>query len=48
MAHLPGAVFLYKLRYIVAFGLDEMAILTNPKTTIYRNFYKNTSPGLFD
>ena len=30
-------VFSYKLRYIVCFGLVEMAISTNPKPTIYRN-----------
>ena len=38
-------VFSYKLRYIVGFGLVEMAISTNPKPTIYRNLYENTSPG---
>ena len=31
-----GPVFSYKLRYIVGFGLVEMAISTNPKPTIYR------------
>ena len=35
-------VFSYKLRYIVGFGLVEMAISTNPKPTIYRNLYENT------
>ena len=30
-----GPVFLYKLRYIVGFS-------TNPKPTIYRNWYENT------
>ena len=39
------AVFSYKLRYIVGFGLAEMAISTNPKPTIYRNLYENTGPG---
>ena len=28
-------------RYVVGFGLVEMAILANPKSTIYRNFYVN-------
>ena len=32
-----GPVLSYKLRYIVGFGLVEMAISTNPKPTIYRN-----------
>ena len=41
---LPGAVFSYKLRYIVGFGLVEMVISTNPKPTIYRNLYENTAP----
>ena len=40
-----GAVFSYKLRYIVGFWLGEMAISTNPKPTIYRNLYENTGPG---
>ena len=31
----------FKLRYIVGFGLVEMAISTNPKPTIYRNLYEN-------
>ena len=39
-----GAVFSYKLRYIVGFWLVEMAISTNQKPTIYRNLYKNTAP----
>ena len=43
--HTSGPVFLYKLRYIMGFGLVEMAILTNPKPTIYRNLYENTGPG---
>ena len=30
-----GPIFSYKLRYIVGFGLVEMAISTNPKPTIY-------------
>ena len=38
-----GPVFLYKLRYIVGFGLVEMAISTNPKPAIYRNLYENTA-----
>ena len=40
----PGSVFSYKLRYIVGFGLVEMAISTNPKPTIYRNLHENTRP----
>ena len=40
-----GSVFSYKLRYIVGFGLVEIAISTNPKPTIYRNLYENTGPG---
>ena len=43
---LSGTVFSYKLRYIVGFGLVEMAISTNQKPTIYRNLYENTGPGL--
>ena len=39
---LRGLVLLYKLRYIVGFGLVEMAISTNPKPTIYRDLYENT------
>ena len=31
-----GYVLAYKLRYIVGFGLCEMAISTNPNPTIYR------------
>ena len=41
-----GAVFSYKLRYIVGFWLVEMAISTNQKPTIYRNLYENTGPEL--
>ena len=41
---ISGTVLPYKLRYIVAFGLVEMS--TNLKTTIYRNSYENTVPGL--
>ena len=41
----PGPVFSYKLRYIVGFGLVEMAISTNQKPTMYRNLYENTDPG---
>ena len=37
-----GPVFLYKLRYIVGFGLVEMTISSNPKPTIYRNLYENS------
>ena len=40
-----GAVFSYKLRYIVGFWLVEMAISTNQKPTIYRNLYENTGTG---
>ena len=39
-----GAVFSYKLRYIVGFWLVEMAISTNQKPTIYRNLYENSGP----
>ena len=42
---MTGAVFSYKLRYIVGFWLVEMAISTNQKPTIYRNLYENTDPG---
>ena len=38
-----GPVFSYKLRYIVGFGLVEMAISTNTKPAIYRNLYENTA-----
>ena len=38
----PGPVYSYKLRYIVAFGLVEMAISTNPNP---RNLYENTATG---
>ena len=41
-----GAVFSYKLRYIVGFWLVEMAISTNQKPTIYRNLYENTGPEI--
>ena len=44
----PGQVFSYKLRYIVGFGLVEMAISTNQKPTIYLNLYENTDPALVD
>ena len=37
-----GALFSYKLRYIVGFWLVEMTISTNQKPTIYRNLYENT------
>ena len=39
--HYPRAPA-HKLRYIVGFGLVEMAISTNPKPTIYCNLYENT------
>ena len=42
----PGAVFSYKLWYIVGFWLVEMAISTNQKPTIYRNLYENTGGHL--
>ena len=45
MDNLLGTVKRYKLRYIVGFGLVEMAISTNQKPTIYRNLYENTGPG---
>ena len=38
-----GALFSYKLRYIVGFWLVEMTISTNQKPTIYRNLYENTA-----
>ena len=38
-----GPVFSYKLRYIVGFGLIEMAISTDPRPTIYRSLYENTA-----
>ena len=41
-----GAVFSYKLRYIVGFWLVETAVSTNQKPTMYRNLYENTAPGL--
>ena len=41
-----GPVFSYKLRYIVGFWLVEMAISTNQKPTIYRDWYENTAPGI--
>ena len=43
----PRPILSYKLRYIVGFGLVEMAIATNPKPIIYRtcNLYKNTGPA---
>ena len=44
----PGPVFSYKLRYIVGFGLVEMAISTNTKPTIYSNLYENTGTGHLD
>ena len=43
-----GAVFSYKLRYIIGFRLVEIAISTNQKPTIYRNLYENTGPGIFN
>ena len=43
----PGAVFSYKLRYIVGFWLVEMSISTNQKPTIYRNLYENTDPAAY-
>ena len=43
-----GTVFSYKLRYIVGFGLVEMAISTNWKPTIYHNLYENIGPACPD
>ena len=40
----PRSCILVQLRYIVGFGLVEIAISTNPKPTIYRNLYENTGP----
>ena len=45
VGRLLGPVFSYKLRYIVGVGLVEMAILTNPKPTIYHNLLENTARG---
>ena len=42
----PGPLLSYKLRYIVGFGLVEMAISTNPKPTICRNLCENTVKSL--
>ena len=42
LTYSSGAILSYTLRYIVGFGLVEMAISTNPKPTIYRNLYENT------
>ena len=42
--YVTGAVFSYKLRYIVGFWLVETAVSTNQKPTIYRNLYENTAP----
>ena len=39
---LSDHVFSYKLRYILGFGLVEMAISTNPKPKMYRNLYEKT------
>ena len=39
-----GAVFSYKLSYIVGFGFVEMAISTNPKPTIHHNLCENIGP----
>ena len=38
IGYVSGLVFLYKLRYIVGFGLVEMTISTNPNSTIYREY----------
>ena len=35
---------MYRLRYIVDFGLVEMAISTNQNSAIYRNLYEFTGP----
>ena len=35
------------LFYIVGLGLVEMAILINPKPTIYRNLYENMDTGYY-
>ena len=48
MKHWPNVgqgPYLYKLRYTVGFGLVEMTISTNPKSTVY-NLYENTDPAL--
>ena len=41
LIQMPESVLSCKLRYIVGFGLVEMAISTNPKPTIYGNLYEN-------
>ena len=41
-----GPVFPHKLRWIVGFWLVVMAISTNQKPTIYRNFYSPTPETL--
>ena len=41
----PCCAISYKLRYIVGFGLVEMAISTNLKSTMYRNLFEKTDPG---
>ena len=40
-------VFFYNLRHVVGFGLVDMAPLTNPKPTIYRNLCENTGTGQY-
>ena len=46
MPYLSGPILSYNIRYIVGFGLVEMAISTNPNPVIhvYRNLYENTGP----
>ena len=41
----PRRIYKYKLRYIIGFGLVEMAISTYPKPTIYRCLYEDKGPG---
>ena len=43
----PGPEFSYKSRYIVGFGLVEMAISSQSKAYDYRNLYENTGPVLY-
>ena len=42
---MSGPVFLYKSRYILGFGLVEMAISTNPKPTYIGTCKNNTAFG---
>ena len=41
-----GPVFSYMLRYIVGFGMVEMAISINRKPTVYRQFVASSGPAM--